>query len=194
MLLSDRLDQSQDPDVRRVTPRLVEAMDRAAKLCSETLSFARTQAGAPHRSRFPLRPLVDEVGQAALGTDQGPVRWRNEVSADATLNADRDQLFRVLLNLARNAEEAMADDGGLISISAWRQRGRVVIELADTGKGVPPAAQAHLFEAFAGSSRPGGTGRGLPIAREFRRARGGDVGLAHTGDDGTAFRLTLPDR
>jgi signal transduction histidine kinase len=100
----------------------------------------------------------------------------------------------VLLNLARNAEEAMADDGGLISISAWRQRGRVVIELADTGKGVPPAAQAHLFEAFAGSTRPGGTGLGLPIAREIMRAHGGDVELAHTGDDGTAFRLTLPDR
>jgi signal transduction histidine kinase len=193
MLLSDRLDQSQDPDVRRVTPRLVEAMDRAAKLCSETLSFARAQAGAPRKTRFPLRPLVDEVGQAALGTEQGPVRWRNEVSAAAMLSADRDQLFRVLLNLARNAEEALAE-GGLISISAWRQRGRMVIELADTGKGVPEAAQAHLFEAFAGSTRPGGTGLGLPIAREIMRAHGGDIELAHTGDDGTAFRLTLPDR
>jgi signal transduction histidine kinase len=195
MLLSDRLDQSQDPDVRRVTPRLVEAMDRAAKLCSETLSFARAHAGAPRKSRFALRPLVDEVGQTVLGTEQGPVRWRNEISADAMVRADRDQLFRVLLNLAHNANQALAgDSGGLISISAWRQRDQMVIEVADTGKGVPAAAQAHLFEAFAGSTRPGGTGLGLPIAREIMRAHGGDIELVHTGDDGTAFHLTLPVR
>jgi signal transduction histidine kinase len=194
MLLSDRLDLSNDPDVRRVTPRLVEAMDRAAKLCSETLSFARAEAGAPHKTRFAVRPLVDEVGQGVLGTEPGPVRLRNEVGDDAMVNADRDQLFRVLMNLARNAEQAMAEDGGLISVSAWRQPGRTVIEIADTGKGVPPAAQAHLFEAFAGSTRPGGTGLGLPISREIMRAHGGDVELAHSADDGTAFRLTLPDR
>ena len=194
MLLSDRLDQSQDPEVRRVAPRLVVAMDRAAKLCSETLNFARAQSGAPKKTRFPLRPLVDEVGQAMLGSDQGPIRWRNEVRADATVRADRDQLFRVLLNLAQNANQALAEDGGLISTSAWRQGDQVIVEVADTGKGVPGAAQAHLFEAFSGSTRPGGTGLGLPIAREIMRAHGGDIALAHTGDDGTAFRLTLPDR
>jgi signal transduction histidine kinase len=194
MLLSDRLDQSQDPEVRRVAPRLVVAMDRAAKLCSETLNFARAQSGAPKKTRFPLRPLIDEVGQAMLGSDQGPIRWRNEIRADATVRADRDQLFRVLLNLAHNASQALAKDGGLISTSAWRQGDQVIIEIADTGKGVPGAAQAHLFEAFSGSTRPGGTGLGLPIAREIMRAHGGDIALAHTGDDGTAFRLTLPDR
>jgi signal transduction histidine kinase len=195
MLLSDRLDQSQDPEVRRVTPRLVEAMDRAAKLCSETLSFARAHAGAPRKTRFPLRPLVDEVGQTVLGAEPGLLRWRNEVSADAVVRADRDQLFRVLLNLGSNAQEALANgSGGLITIGAWRQGDRMVIEVADTGKGVPPAAQAHLFEAFAGSTRPGGTGLGLPIAREIMRAHGGDVELVHTGDDGTAFHLTLPVR
>jgi signal transduction histidine kinase len=193
MLLSDRLDQSQDPEVRRVAPRLVVAMDRAAKLCSETLNFARAQAGTPKKTLFPLRPLIDEVGQATLGSDQGPIRWRNEVRADATVRADRDQLFRVLMNLAHNANQAIAD-GGLISTSAWRQGDQVVIEIADTGKGVPSAAQAHLFEAFSGSTRPGGTGLGLPIAREIMRAHGGDIALVHTGDDGTAFRLTLPDR
>jgi signal transduction histidine kinase len=194
MLLSDRLDQSQDPEVRRVAPRLVVAMDRAAKLCSETLNFSRAHSSAPKKTRFPLCPLIDEVGQAMLGTDQGPIRWRNEVRADTTVRADRDQLFRVLLNLAQNANQALAEDGGLISTSAWRQGDRVIIEIADTGKGVPSEAQAHLFEAFSGSTRPGGTGLGLPIAREIMRAHGGDIALAHTGDDGTAFRLTLPDR
>ncbi|HSA81254.1 MAG TPA: sensor histidine kinase, partial [Geminicoccaceae bacterium] len=60
------------------------------------------------------------------------------------------------------------------------------------GKGIPSAAQAHLFEAFSGSTRPGGIGLGLPIAREIMRAHGGDIELAQTGADGTVFRLTLP--
>jgi signal transduction histidine kinase len=66
--------------------------------------------------------------------------------------------------------------------------------MADTGRGIPKEAQAHLFEAFSGSARPGGTGLGLPIAREIMRAHGGDIELAHTGDDGTVFRLILPAR
>jgi signal transduction histidine kinase len=194
MLLSDRLEQSQDPEVRHVAPRLVEAMDRAARLCSETLNFARAEVVEPRKSRFPLAPLIDEVGEAVVGPDQSRLRWRNEARPDLILHADRDQLFRVLMNLGRNAAQALADGGGLISVAAWQSGDDVVIELADTGRGIPNAAQAHLFEAFSGSARPGGTGLGLPIAREIMRAHGGDVELAHTGAEGTVFRLTLPCR
>jgi signal transduction histidine kinase len=194
MVVSDRLEQSQDPEVRHVTPRLLEALDRAARLCSATLNFARAEASDPHKTRFPLSPLLDEVGEAVLGPDAAPVRWRNEVGADVRVLADRDQLYRVLMNLGRNAAEALPQAGGLISITAWQTTHDTVIEMVDTGRGLPKATQAHLFEAFSGSARPGGTGRGLAIAREIMRAHGGDVVLAHTGDEGTAFRLTLPLR
>jgi signal transduction histidine kinase len=194
MLLSDRLEQSQDPEVRHVAPRLVESMDRAARLCAETLSFARAEVVRPKRTRFPLAALLDEVGESLLGPDQANVRWRNEVRAEVMLYADRDQLFRVLVNLGRNAAQALGEAGGLISIAAWQAGAATVIEIADTGKGIPEAAQAHLFEAFSGSTRPGGTGLGLPIAREIMRAHGGDIELAQTGPDGTVFRLAVPDR
>jgi signal transduction histidine kinase len=193
MVVSDRLDQSQDPEVRHVTPRLLEALDRAARLCSATLSFSRAETADPKKTRFALAPLLDEVGEAVLGPDPGPVRWRNEVDADIRVLADRDQLYRVLMNLARNAVEALPK-GGLISITAWQSADGSVIEMADTGRGIPKEAREHLFEAFSGSSRPGGTGLGLPIAREIMRAHGGNIELAHTGDDGTVFRLTLPTR
>jgi signal transduction histidine kinase len=191
MLLSDRLEQSQDPEVRHVTPRLVESMDRAARLCAETLNFARAEVVAPNKTRFALAPLLDEVGEAVLGPDQSGIHWRNEVRAEVMVYADRDQLFRVLMNLSRNAVQALAD-GGLISVGAWQAGNDLVIELADTGKGIPTAARAHLFEAFSGSARPGGTGLGLPIVREIMRAHGGDVELVQTGVEGTVFRLTLP--
>ncbi len=192
MLLSDRLEQSQDPEVRHVTPRLVESMDRAARLCAETLNFARAEVVAPNKTRFALAPLLDEVGEAVPGPDQSGVHWRNEVRAEVMVYADRDQLFRVLMNLSRNAVQALAAGGGLISVGAWQAGNDLVIELADTGQGIPNAARAHLFEAFSGSARPGGTGLGLPIAREIMRAHGGDVELVQTGAEGTVFRLTLP--
>jgi signal transduction histidine kinase len=194
ILLSDRLDLSQDPQVRDIAPRLVEAMERAARLCSETLSFSRAQPAQPSKTRFSLAPLVDEVGAAVLAPDPQAIRWRNEVRPETTVLADRDQLFRVLMNLGRNAVQALAGEGGLISIGAWQDADRAIIEIADTGKGVPSEARAHLFEAFAGSTRPGGTGLGLPIAREVMRAHGGDIELVHSGEDGTAFRLSLPSR
>ncbi len=194
ILLSDRLEQSQDPEVRHIAPRLVEAMDRAARWCSETLNFARADVVEPHKSAFALAPLLDEVGEAVLSANPGGIRWRNEVRADVMAHADRDQLFRVLMNLGRNAVQALSDAGGLISIGAWEAGDDLVIELADTGKGIPSEAQAHLFEPFSGSTRPGGTGLGLPIAREIMRAHGGDIELIHTGADGTVFRLNLPRR
>jgi signal transduction histidine kinase len=194
MVVSDRLEQSHDPEVRQVTPRLLEALDRAARLCSATLNFARAEATDPQKTRFPLAPLLDEVGEAVLGPDPGAVRWRNEVGADVRVLADRDQLYRVLMNLGRNAVEALPQGGGLISITAWQTTHDTVMEMADTGRGIPKTTQAHLFEAFSGSARQGGTGLGLAIAREIMRAHGGDVVLAHTGEEGTTFRLTLPVR
>jgi signal transduction histidine kinase len=194
MLLSDRLEQSQDPDVRRVAPRLVESMDRAARLCAETLNFARAEVARPKKMSFALAPLLDEVGESLLGPDQGGIRWRNEVRAEVMLYADRDQLYRVLVNLGRNAVEALAGAGGLISIGAWQSGEATIIELADTGPGIPDAARSRLFEAFSGSTRPGGTGLGLPIAREIMRAHGGDIALVQTGPEGTVFRLTVPNR
>ncbi|HEX6114492.1 MAG TPA: HAMP domain-containing sensor histidine kinase [Geminicoccaceae bacterium] len=194
MVVSDRLEQSQDPEVRHVTPRLLEALDRAARLCSATLNFSRAEASDPKKTHFQLAPLLDEVGEAVLGPEPGPIRWRNEVGADIRVLADRDQLYRVLMNLGRNAAEALSGTGGLIAITAWQSAEETVLEIADTGRGIPKGAQAHLFEAFSGSARPGGTGLGLVIAREIMRAHGGDLMLAHTGADGTVFRLTLPAR
>jgi signal transduction histidine kinase len=194
ILLSDRLELSQDPEVQHIAPRLVEAMERAARLCSETLNFSRAQPAQPNKTRFPLTSLVDEVGEAVLSPDQHAIRWRNEVRPEMTVLADRDQLFRVLMNLGRNAVQALPAEGGLISIGAWQDADRAIIEIADTGRGIPSEARAHLFEAFAGSTRPGGTGLGLPIAREIMRAHGGEIELAHSGEGGTVFRLSLPLR
>jgi signal transduction histidine kinase len=191
-LVSDRLSTSEDPQVRRQAPVVLAAIDRAVKLCQDTLRFARAEEPDLRFSRFELAPLVDEVAEALTDGPGGGVTWGNDVDAAVVVRADRDQMFRVLLNLARNAAEAMAEKGGDLRFSASRSEACTVIDVTDNGPGVPVRVQDHLFEAFSEGSR--GTGLGLAIARELMRAHGGDLVLAETGPGGTRFRITLPDR
>jgi signal transduction histidine kinase len=69
----------------------------------------------------------------------------------------------------------------------------VVIEVSDTGPGLPERARAHLFEAFQGSTRTGSVGLGLAIVAELVRAHGGEIRLVD-GTIGATFRLSIPDR
>ncbi|MEE8203390.1 MAG: HAMP domain-containing sensor histidine kinase [Alphaproteobacteria bacterium] len=191
VLVSDRLAHSDDPEVKRQTPALIRAIDRAVALCEDTLSFA--SAGGPQLRRVPVDvpALVDDVEAALTLPADGAISWHNEVAKGFAVTADRDQLFRVLLNLGRNAIDAMRGSGA-IHVGARREGALAVIEMTDSGPGLPPKAREHLFEPFSGSARQGGTGLGLPIAREIMRAHGGEVSLAKSDEAGTVFRLELP--
>jgi len=196
-LVSDGLAASEDPYVRKVAPRLMGAIDRAIQLCSQTLEFTREGPPPTHRERFSLKPLVDEVA-AQLGRPLAPdarpadpVGLVNAVDPELRVDADREQLFRVLSNLGRNAVEAGAAQ---VTITAEHGDGRTLIHVDDDGPGLTERAQSHLFQPFSGSTRKDGTGLGLPIARDLMRAHGGDVNLVETGAGGTRFRLVLPDQ
>lgn len=201
-LVSDRLATVDDPTVRAVAPRFVHALDRAIALCAQTLAYGRAEEPAPEVRRFALRPLVDEVGET-LGLESpesgvGPV-WCNEVDGALTVDADSDQLFRILLNLSRNAADAIhkvrtPTPHCQIIVTASATDTTVAIDVADNGPGLSARAREHLFEPFTGSARAGGTGLGLAIARELSRAHGGDIELVESGPEGTRFRVLLPRR
>jgi len=188
-LVSDRLSDSEDPEVRRVTPTLLSAIDRAVHLCGETLKF--TSEGAPRiePTRFNLEDLVDEVGHGLPAPIDGTPIWHNLVAPDTEIDADRDQLHRALGNLGQNALLAGATR---VEVSARRDNAHYVIEVTDNGPGLAPRAREHLFQPFAASTRPGGTGLGLAIARELLRAHGGDISLERSTAEGCCFRLVLP--
>jgi len=192
-LVTDSLATVEDPKVRRIAPRLMQSIDRAIDLCTQTMNYGRADEQPPQRQDVCLSELVDDVG-AALGLpDDNGLRWQNQIGSEISVNADREQLFRVLLNLGRNAVEAMPQ-GGEVALSAWQRNGQVVIEIADSGPGLPEKAREHLFEPFTGSARSGGTGLGLAIARELVEGHGGDLTLAKSDGAGTTFAIALPGK
>ena len=198
-LFSDRLAKLPDPGVQRFAPKLMRALERAIAFCQSTLSYGRLQEPPPERKPMLLEPLVEEVYETlGLGPD-APIRWISAVERELTVEADYEQLFRILVNLARNAMQAMESretrDPGRdqIRITGRREGAVVVIEVSDTGPGFSEKARAHLFEAFQGSTRTGGTGLGLAIAAELVRAHGGEIRLVE-GTIGATLRLTIPDR
>jgi len=105
----------------------------------------------------------------------------------------------VLLNLVRNAAQALETlpqgEGSVLQIRlTGRREGAVtIIEVSDTGPGVPAQAREHLFEAFQSSGRTGGSGLGLAIAAELVRAHDGEIHLIE-GTIGATFRIVIPDR
>ncbi|MBV1886109.1 MAG: HAMP domain-containing histidine kinase [Parvibaculaceae bacterium] len=195
-LISDRLGSVADPTVQKLAPRLFASLDRAIGLCTRTLQFGSAEEQAPLRERFPLVNLIAEL-QDALGLpERDDIVWETNITPDLIVDADSDQLLRVLMNLTRNALQALdaRGQGGTLSLNAERSEGICIMTMTDTGPGLPLAAQKHLFEAFNGSTKSDGSGLGLAIASELITAHGGDLALTHTGPDGTVFTIHLPDR
>lgn len=194
-LFTDRIETSEDPLVRRLAPKLVGAIRRAVSLCESTLAFGRAEEPAPTLTVFPLAPVVGDVlDSEALAEGTERIEFLNEVPPTFDLRADPDQLFRVLSNLVRNAGQALlASDGtGRIAVMAREEEESWIIEVSDTGPGLPPKAREHLFRPFQGGARKGGSGLGLAIAAELVRGHGGTLDLTRTGPEGTVFVITLP--
>jgi signal transduction histidine kinase len=196
-LASDRLSDIDDPVVKNLTPRLVASLDRAVALATQTLRYGRAEEHPPVRKLIALKQLIDEVGEAALETKASPtdIGFSNKVGHELRIDADPEQLFRMVLNLLRNAVEALAGrDGATIEILAERNGRIVSVMLADNGPGIPSALQKKLFQPFATAARAGGSGLGLAIARDLARLHGGEMVMVVTGPKGTQFRIDIPDR
>lgn len=194
-LISDRMGSIPDPTVQRFAPKLIASLDRAIRLCSDTLKYGRTEEPPPDRQRFALRPLIEEVGDALLLPRDG-IAWHIDVPSGLEAYADRDQIYRVIANLVRNACEAVEDGSesreAMVSVAARRQGDVIELQVSDTGPGIPEKAKENLFAAFRGSLRNGGTGLGLAIASELVRAHGGRIELADNSA-GATFRIELPN-
>ncbi|WP_296596404.1 HAMP domain-containing sensor histidine kinase [Phenylobacterium sp.] len=195
-LASERLAASKDPKVSQALPRLERALDRAVKLAADVLVYGKTEEAAPEAQAVSLSEAVKEAAAEARLAETG-VKLVSKVSASDQVMADPDQLHRILVNLLRNARQAIEHQEGRtapgrVEVSIEAQAGASLIRISDDGPGVPPRIRERLFQPFAGSGRPDSTGLGLAIARELAQGHGGDLSLSVTGEQGTVFELRLP--
>ena len=200
-LMSDRLAMIDDPMVKRFAPKLLRTIDRAVSYSSEVLAYGKAREAKPRRRFINLFALARDVTEIVAEEHEVPIGYVIDIDHDLEVEADSDQLFRVLYNLVRNAVQALAADGSddpalvrRITLSGRRIGSVVEIRVVDTGPGLPARARENLFQPFRGSVRSGGTGLGLAIARELVLAHGGSIRLDESIAQGAAFFIELPDQ
>lgn len=194
-LFTDRIEASEDPTVKRMAPKLVGSITRAVHLCESTLAFGKAEEPSPTLMMVPLREVVDEVIESEiLAVGDFPLEFACDVPPTLSVRADREQMYRVLANLIRNARQAIVATNmpGRIEVTARDEALAWMVDITDTGPGLPPKAQEFLFTPFQGGARKGGSGLGLAISAELIRGHGGTLTLSGTGASGTCFRICLP--
>jgi len=177
-----------------------EALDKATEQAIRAGEIIRKVRGFIGRSETEQRAerlskLVEEsaalalVGAKELNID---VQFHIDPTIDHVL-IDRVQIQQVLINLVRNAVEAMADSQTreLRIANAVHPNGMIRVEVSDTGTGLEPSVESQLFQPFV-TSKPHGLGVGLSISRTIVEAHGGKIWAQKNDGGGTIFSLTLP--
>ena len=194
-----------DPDVldeptelRRRASQLVRHVERAGRFCESIVGYAKGQGLQLDLADVPLLALLEEVVEdEGLLAQDGGIAVRLDIPEDATARVDENSIYRVARNLIGNARLAMVEasrSGTIdISVSDAGPPGFWILSIADQGPGIAPRMKDRLFKPFSSSrSHAGGSGLGLPIAKEIVRAHGGELTLVRTGPDGTLFEVHLP--
>ena len=194
-IISDGLTRSEDPRVQRAAPRLERAIERAVKLAEDTLSFGRSDPPKPQLNAHSLRAIIEEAAHEALLSHKGIV-WTNGVDGTLMANVDNDHLHRIIVNLLRNAAQAIEgmnrpDGSGRVTVHHNAEGTNITLEITDDGPGIPERVQTSLFKPFSASGSKRGSGLGLAIARELANGMGGDLKLVRTDETGTVFQLIL---
>ena len=194
-----RAHAEQSPEFEAILERTTDVIDRQVRNMRDIAKDFYRFAGE-HRAPVPVdaAEILREVFDlnAAWAEAEGIQLVLESVAPDAPhaiVEADPDELRRALVNLVSNAIEAM-EDGGTIHGSVEVAAGRVVVTVADTGKGIPDDVLERLFEPYF-TTRSSGTGLGLAIVRRIIEDRGGEVSLENargTDGPGAVARISLP--
>ncbi|GAA0779555.1 HAMP domain-containing histidine kinase [Roseibium denhamense] len=197
-LFLERLEHVPDPTVSRLAPKILATLDRAVGYTQAVMAYGKAQERAPQRRLLNLHRVGEDVADVLGILDRPGITFENKVSADLEVDADPEQLFRVLLNLARNAVQALEAEKDetlvrRITLEATRAGKCVHIIVSDTGPGIPANLRPALFKAFHSGSKTGGIGLGLAIVAELLKAHGGKIVLDEA-EPCTCFRIELPDR
>ena len=191
-LLAEDFEQAETQRERRALERIQRLQGECGQLVevsNDFLRFARVQT--LDLTPADLSEVVEEILDFFSPTArQAHIKINAYVPSDLpAVRLDRD-MFKRLLNIMLNAEQAMPQ-GGELTIQASAQEDQVVLNLIDTGKGISPEHLAKIFRPFF-STKPGGTGLGLPTTKKIIAAHGGQVRVQSDVGRGTQFSILLP--
>lgn len=175
----------------RHAEKIVAQSLRMEALVDDLLAFARDDQGT--RQEADLTALI-EKSVGLVNMEAAAQRIEISVDTPKPFQAEvvDDRIMQLLLNLLKNAIQAMPD-GGIIAVSGWHKGGGVNISVKDSGSGILPEQLPHIFEPFW-TSKTQGTGLGLALCKKVAEEHGGSLTVASSLDAGTEFIVTLPAR
>jgi putative nucleotidyltransferase with HDIG domain len=190
MLLKNEKDEKKAKSLRL----MVEQTRRASKILTDLMGFARP--AMPKAEPTNVNFVINHV----LSMVENQLRLKNiECVRDLAqglpkLLADKHQLEQVFLNIVLNAEHAMEEEGSLtVTTSLSNAKDKVIIQFADTGRGIPKENLQHIFEPFFTTKEEGeGTGLGLSMSYGIITSHGGTIDVDSTVGEGTTFTIVLP--
>lgn len=187
-LYAGLLEKDAPPHLQPHAGKIRAEVRRLENIVRDFLDYARPHAAAP--GEVFLLPLLEELRQQSEALHR-EVKWSVHVPPQLALHVDREQMRRMLLNLIRNAIEAM-NGAGEIQIRAQSAGADAEILICDSGPGVPPALAKKIFEPFF-TTRAQGSGLGLALVRQLAQQNRGKIDLLNAvNGQGANFRLTLP--
>ena len=191
-LLEDELrkPQADFTEASSICRAITGEIDRLTSITDEYLRFARLPM--PQKEPTDLNQLLDELVKFHRHElNRANVQVQLDLRDDLpVIHADSGQLRQAILNLVRNAQEAMPD-GGLISLTTRREGTHLAITVSDEGNGIEPEAVNRVFDPFF-STKPHGTGLGLALTRQIAVQHDGGIVCHNRESGGTVFTLTLP--
>ena len=182
--------EAESPKNRDKLKIIVDEVRRLEDFLVEVGSYAKFSE--PQRRPGNLNALIQEICQRLQ-----PSLMENKINLVLDLTADLpkvsfdpEHIRQVILNIAKNSLEAMPR-GGFLTIRTGCQDGRILVQIADTGEGIPPEIQKKIFQPFF-SSKPKGSGLGLAISQKIIHAHDGEITIASEPKKGTVVSILLP--
>lgn len=187
---AEALGETPDSGQNRFIRSILAASRTIAGIVTELLSFDRLRA--INVSETPVAELVDSAISTCLGTAAPGQSIDTKIDDGLRVSCDTSQMHAALVNVIANALQAMPDSGR-VSITATASGNDAVIEIADTGPGIPEDFLSRIFEPFVTTKDVGeGSGLGLAIAREVVRRHGGEITAQNKPEGGALIRLVIP--
>ncbi len=192
---AEMLIDEKDPAVRsQFSKSILSQVDHVTAMQGETLAFVRGERSLFKRKVFLhlyMRELESQLQQELAATAKG-VELKLELLYSGTARFDESKLTRAIFNLARNAVDAMGEEGGKLTLQVAREKGDVIFRAIDTGPGIPEEIADRVFESFVTSGKKNGTGLGLAMVRSVAKEHEGDVTFKSKPGKGTTFEIRFP--